>query len=445
VAALKQLNASISYDYSYSNGVFKVDGKPWAPEWLRRFVGDEYFQEVTAVNFLQSDAKLKDADLVCLGDLDRLESLNLMQLSSIRGATENTNLTDSCLDYLARLPRLRILGLNRTGITDAGLAKIARMNGIEELNLRDTNVTVSGLAALKPLKSLHKLNLNVSTCTDAGLAQVAGLSHLQSLSISGTSVRQIPDPSGELLSLFNLQHLDSSPITDTGWELLQKLPELTELNFFRVPISDRNLNQFQKLLHLRKLTISRGSIPPDDSQITDIGLASIAAMPELETLWLDNQGLQPAAGITAVGVARLKNLKNLRVLHLEGEEYTDAGVAFLKDLTELRELNLESNNITDATLVQLEGLSHLEELHLYGCEITDASLASLRKLTNLKILTLMSTRVSYTGFSTLKAALPSLRYSDCSASRPPVVSDPEQNGEKGDDGKPPAPPTSGLL
>src|SRR5947208_2022537 len=48
---LKEAGDSVEYDFAYENSRGKLTKRRWAPHWLRRAIGDEYFQEVTGINF----------------------------------------------------------------------------------------------------------------------------------------------------------------------------------------------------------------------------------------------------------------------------------------------------------------------------------------------------------------------------------------------------------
>ena len=82
IEAFQRIGASISFDYQHldKNGI--PIGVPWAPVWLRNYAGDEYFQEVTGVHFNACPERVKDADLAPFLVLDRLESVDLLYLSS---------------------------------------------------------------------------------------------------------------------------------------------------------------------------------------------------------------------------------------------------------------------------------------------------------------------------------------------------------------------------
>src|SRR5262249_43397841 len=62
VAAIEKLGGDVSYDDNSPSGQQGFFNQRWAPAWLRRQVGDEYFQEVVEVDFYNTS--LSDADLV---------------------------------------------------------------------------------------------------------------------------------------------------------------------------------------------------------------------------------------------------------------------------------------------------------------------------------------------------------------------------------------------
>jgi hypothetical protein len=51
VAAIHEYGGTVRYDYEYVDGIPTPDREPAAPKWLRRILGDEFFQEVVEVNF----------------------------------------------------------------------------------------------------------------------------------------------------------------------------------------------------------------------------------------------------------------------------------------------------------------------------------------------------------------------------------------------------------
>ena len=123
VAQIVAAGGIATYDYEF-NGAYPYEtGTPWGPAWLRNWIGDEYFQEVTAVSFWDDRA------------------------------------TDEALKAIKPLDRLLELKLHGTKVTDAGLAHLENATGLRILALRETQVTDEGLAHLKSLGSLRRLAL----------------------------------------------------------------------------------------------------------------------------------------------------------------------------------------------------------------------------------------------------------------------------------------------
>ncbi len=74
VAQAGKLGAMIQYDYQYSGGKSIPTGEPWGPSWLRKALGNEYFQEVSSVKLYTFAAPKKDVDLAPIEQFDRLEA-----------------------------------------------------------------------------------------------------------------------------------------------------------------------------------------------------------------------------------------------------------------------------------------------------------------------------------------------------------------------------------
>jgi Leucine-rich repeat (LRR) protein len=82
------------------------------------------------------------------------------------------------------------------------------------------------------------------------------------------------------------------------------------------------------------------------------------------------------ADMPAVG-----KLKNLKRLNLDKTQVTDMGLASLKELDQLEYLHLGSNlNVTDAGLTELHGLKNLKHLVItFIPSISDDAVAELQK------------------------------------------------------------------
>ena len=139
VAAVQAAGGIVRYDYQFSTDPEREKlianvKEPAAPRWLRRWLGDELFQEVASVSFRKP---ITPEVLRAVGRLDGLESLAIDDVaglgnawSSIQGLTRleeimlfGPDVNDSALAAIGRLCSLRGMILTRAPITDAGVMR----------------------------------------------------------------------------------------------------------------------------------------------------------------------------------------------------------------------------------------------------------------------------------------------------------------------------------
>jgi hypothetical protein len=160
VAAVQRYGGWVHYDYEFVNGKLTPGRSPRVPRWLRRLLGDEFFQQVRQVSLVYDDSTGKRFD--------------------------NTNVVacDDVLARVARLPGLRSLLLKESQATDEGMRHIGRMTGLEELFIWDaSSVTDAGVAYLAGLKDLKNIHISHSNLTDASLALLSRLPAIETLSL----------------------------------------------------------------------------------------------------------------------------------------------------------------------------------------------------------------------------------------------------------------------
>ena len=146
VAALKNNGAIVLYDYESMRGVKTPTARQWAPAWLQRRLGDDYFHNVTYANMTPvagHQYQITDRDLAPLQALDRLEELLIAE----------TRITDAGLAYLEGLTNLRILVLMNfeaaepnMHLTNAGLARLRWMTKLERLELFGTDISFTSMS-----------------------------------------------------------------------------------------------------------------------------------------------------------------------------------------------------------------------------------------------------------------------------------------------------------
>lgn len=205
VAGITELGGTIVYDHEFDGfeglmvtsmgsgsiawyhsgrALWLRDAEPWGPKWLRRWMGEDFFQTVVSVNLSQHDrldyhGQVTDDDLRHLRDLIHVRRLLLDDCQYV---------TDRGLEYVAGLDKLERLYLDSTSITDRGLEHLRNLAKLEYLSLEGTNVTDDGLMHLKQLRNLRWLNLGETRITDQGLQEIQGWDHLEEIYIHDTEV-----------------------------------------------------------------------------------------------------------------------------------------------------------------------------------------------------------------------------------------------------------------
>ncbi|MBI1900341.1 MAG: hypothetical protein HYS13_04390 [Planctomycetia bacterium] len=100
---------------------------------------------------------------------------------------QSTNFTDDDLIVLARLPRLKELGVGEH-FTGEGLVHLKGNKTVTSLGLANCRVSDEGLKAIGELHNLRGLWLDGTAVTDSGMAHLRGLSNLNYLSVRDTAV-----------------------------------------------------------------------------------------------------------------------------------------------------------------------------------------------------------------------------------------------------------------
>jgi hypothetical protein len=125
VATIKRAGGIVKYDYEIdADGDEKDDPDPWAPDWLSRAVGDEWFQEVIQVDLRDIQPRqttLADDTLAAVAALDRVEKVEI-DLPSSNAAS---------LARLIGLTRLKSLTLGLDGTTDVWLVSLEKIRSLE--------------------------------------------------------------------------------------------------------------------------------------------------------------------------------------------------------------------------------------------------------------------------------------------------------------------------
>jgi hypothetical protein len=111
--------------------------------------------------------------------------------------------------------------------------------------------------------------------------------------------------------------------------------------------------------------------------------------------WIECNGSIAGKNFGDAELARLAPLKsNIRSLDLRGTKVTDKGLLTIAAMPNLVRLHLERTAVTDKGLPSLASLPELQYLNLYATEITDAGLQTLELLPKLKQIYIWQTKVT---------------------------------------------------
>jgi hypothetical protein len=154
-------------------------------------------------------------------------------------------------------------------------------------------------------------------------------------------------------------------------------------------------------------TDSTGAVVAVDLSETgarDDALAAIGFYPQVQSI--NCNGL---TRITGSGLASLAGLKHLESLYLANTDVDDAGLSYVQNLGSLKTLQLGGTKVTDAGMGALDHLVNLKTLSLGGTAVTDHGLVQLRDLRDLETIGLRDTKTTKRGAQELQRMLPDVR------------------------------------
>ena len=239
---------------------------------------------------------------------------------SLSGDTE----ADEIAAHIGCLHDLRRLQFEHTDVTDAGLHHLRSLTKLRKLELRNPHVTGDGLACLAGMTRLQELSLGGEQLDGRGFGHLANLRRLVELTIDGGKFSD--DDLTPLAALATLESVSVTNIAKVGGAFARHLSGSPQLR--RIVCLD---------------------------SVTDEGLASIAGLTSLESLYLEGP-------FSDVGLRQFGTLSRLRSLEIASEHVTDAGVSIVGDLCQLESLCLNTPLVTDDVIPSLERCQGLEHL-----------------------------------------------------------------------------------
>jgi hypothetical protein len=242
VAALTKLGADVAYEDNSNPHL-----KSWYPQWLRNWLGIDFFAKATVVTFGDANSVSRSKlgtrstnvhsrgritqgqqgtrnvlwNVVGEEAMQQVRRLPNLQKLTIKAFTAKQASSPSDYPIFAKLeahdelhvPALQLLKNHPTleelelpsRITDAGLRHLSKLTKLESLCLNDLPITDAGLEHLRGATGMSSLALSGTKITDAGLAQLSGMTGLQTLILSSTSVTD--ESVDQLLRFKNLKEV----------------------------------------------------------------------------------------------------------------------------------------------------------------------------------------------------------------------------------------------
>jgi Leucine-rich repeat (LRR) protein len=158
VTELNSLGAITQYEYVQDENW--NSSEKWYPDWLERWVGQDYLYGIDAFVIVSHE----NPDEV----IERAADLPDLRLVKLPACT----ISDDSLRPLEKLHRLEWLELFATPVTDDCMESIVKLKTLKTLDLRGTKVTDQSITAISSLPHLTRLNIGNTAITPAGIDQL---------------------------------------------------------------------------------------------------------------------------------------------------------------------------------------------------------------------------------------------------------------------------------
>jgi uncharacterized protein (TIGR02996 family) len=285
-------------------------------------------------------------------------------------------LTDAGTAHLPQFTQLRSLSVSGGHLSDATLTSIARLQRLRALGLDlGEGSLCDGLPRLTELPALESLHLWGSWPGSERFAVVGRLADLRQLILVGLD--GMPGEAFAMLTgLAALRHLYPGHRGRLTGSALADIAQLPSLQTLDVSLCRQVKNA--DVAHLARCSTLECLNLEDCGRLTDKCLEPIGKLSQLRTL---NVG--ECKGIRGKGLASLAGLTRLEHLKLSGcRSLPDKALLPLRNLTNLRILRLRNCLLLTADgLSALAGLTRLRWLDLRECpQLSEADRKSLRRI-----------------------------------------------------------------
>ena len=292
------------------------------------------------------------------------------------------------------------LDLSGQDLTDADLVSLGQMENLVSLNL-EGNSQISDLSPLGNLTKLQSLELPCpSEISD--LSPLSGLTELAALRMVGNWNNSAPaNLVKDFSPLSNLTSLTDLELVVTGLEDLSFASGLTNLRVLRLmgTVTAEDLTALSGLTNLTELEVHTSGTKTAAGIEGLVNLQNLRIVDESQSLYQED--LTCLSGMTSLKVARfqvnglksfhgIENLTQLEEADFYGQDAAFTDLEPFRNLTKLEYLRLPRH--TAGTAFNADGLANLVNLQELNMEHSVESLEPLRNLKNLKVLTMSTGR-----------------------------------------------------
>lgn len=303
---------------------------------------------------------------------------------------------------VAEHPDAKFLNIFSASFQDADTAALAQVTSLDSVHIAKSDLGAETIGRIIRLPSLKRVYLTELKLSDPARAQQLINAIAESPALEELYLEKIALTGLDLSPFGKLSHLKSLSIQNAGLNsdqlpFLQKLATLTKLTLSENPIDC----SFFANLGDAKLTIlglantlvddscaeviaGRGELNSLDlgfTKLSEVGVATLKELKNLDFLTLANL---PARNET---ISSLASLSRLIDLDISGTQVTDGIVAILKNAKKLEQLSLSRTTLSKEELIQLGSLHSLYSLNLSETKTDDDVVT---KLTNLNLLGTLS-------------------------------------------------------
>ena len=312
-------------------------------------------------------------------DLEPLQALKNLQVLNICGCP----IDDGAVQFLKGIASLKTLVVDLNSLSEDGIADLkAGLPGVDVIrSQRNALAFIRNRARVKPRiehggTSLAQLAGVRTRIDDHPLIKVFGdefFEVAEEINIGSERMKHIADDLARLgdLATANNVSVIAIELPDGTFDVLNQMPNLTEMSFYRTQLGNNQLKDLKQLGQLEELSLK-------ESSVTSKQLNQLGDMPSLKRLSLGGYGTE------IDNLDFLGKMRNLESLDVSRTQTDDEDAESISKLIHLRHFSARETGITDAGLRALSHLRALERIDLGSTKVTDKGLEALRELPKLK-------------------------------------------------------------